>query len=92
MTERKTFTVEVYKTDKRTSSGIRMVKKTDHSEASKSDLHHIYKTTWPASHGYSFKIIETYSTRKNLMTGKEYLERYDVPLSCSPASETYWSM
>ena len=31
-------------------------------------------------------------TRVNLMTGKEYQEAEDTPLSCSPASETYWSM
>ena len=31
-------------------------------------------------------------TRKNLMTGKEYQEEENTPLSCSPASETYWSM
>lgn len=31
-------------------------------------------------------------TRKNLMTGVEYQEDVNTPLSCSPASETYWSM
>ena len=31
-------------------------------------------------------------TKVNLMTGKEYQERVGTPLSCSPASETYWSM
>jgi len=30
--------------------------------------------------------------RTNLMSGKTYLEDEDTPLSCSPASETYWSM
>lgn len=31
-------------------------------------------------------------TRVNIMTGKEYQERRDTPLACSPASETYWCM
>lgn len=31
-------------------------------------------------------------TRVNMMSGKEYQERRDTPIYCSPASETYWSM
>jgi len=31
-------------------------------------------------------------TRKNLMTGKEYQERYDTPAYMSPARESFWSM
>jgi len=30
--------------------------------------------------------------KTNLMTGKVYLEDPNTPLSCSPASETFWSM
>lgn len=30
--------------------------------------------------------------RINLMTGKPYMEKLNTPISCSPASETYWSM
>lgn len=30
--------------------------------------------------------------RINLMSGKPYMESINTPLSCSPASETYWSM
>jgi hypothetical protein len=36
--------------------------------------------------------IEKTVTKVNLMTGQEYQERMGTPLSCSPASETYWSM
>ena len=35
--------------------------------------------------------IETSVTKVNLMSGKEYQEQANTPLSCSPASETYWS-
>jgi hypothetical protein len=30
--------------------------------------------------------------RINMMSGKPYMERYDTPGYCSPASEAYWSM
>ena len=36
--------------------------------------------------------IEKMVTRINLMSGKEYKERANTPISCSPAFETYWSM
>ena len=36
--------------------------------------------------------IEKKVERVNLMSGKKYLESVNTPLSCSPASETYWSM
>ena len=42
--------------------------------------------------GFVVKVFETFVTRKNLLTGKEYLERYDTPSFCSPSSESYWSM
>ena len=37
---------------------------------------------------YPVKMVK----RRNLMSGKEYMEAEDTPLCCSPASETYWSM
>ena len=39
-----------------------------------------------------YNSIEASVTKVNLMSGKEYQERANTPLSCSPASETYWSM
>ena len=30
--------------------------------------------------------------RKNLMSGKTFIEKLNTPSHCSPASETYWSM
>ena len=40
------------------------------------------------NHYYPVKMVE----RVNLMTGNTYMEAEDTPISCSPASETYWSM
>ena len=36
--------------------------------------------------------IEKTVTRRNIMNGKEFQESVNTPNSCSPASETYWSM
>jgi hypothetical protein len=86
------YTVEVYKKDKRTKAGERLVRKTDHSTADRGALEHVYKHTYFASHGFRFEIHETMVTRRNVMGGAEFQERYDTPYSCSPSSEAYWSM
>ena len=40
---------------------------------------------------YYARHIEKTVVKTNLMSGKEYTESVNTPLSCSPASETYWS-
>jgi hypothetical protein len=37
------------------------------------------------------QFIEKQVYRTNLMSGKQYLEAYNTPSYCSPASESYWS-
>jgi hypothetical protein len=86
------YTVEVYKRDRRVKTGERLVRKTDHSTADRSALEHVYKHTYFPSHGYRFEIHETYVARRSAMDGTVFQERYDTPYSCSPSSETYWSM
>lgn len=86
------YTVEIYKTDKRTKSGERLVLKKDYDTDNLSVLEHTVKHTWRASQGFRYEIHETYVTRKNLMGGTEFKERYDTPYYCSPSSESYWSM
>jgi hypothetical protein len=86
------FTVEIYKKDARTKVGERMVHKADHNTDNLSMLEHSVKNTWRASQGYRYEIHETYVTRRNLMGGAEFKERYDTPYYCSPSSESYWSM
>ena len=86
------FTVEIYKADKRKKSGERQVLKQDYDTTNRSMLEHTVKNTWLKRDGYRYEIHETYVTRKNLMGGKEFQERYDTPYYCSPSSETYWSM
>ena len=86
------YTVEIYKLDKRTKKGERLVSKTDYDVTEQSMLEHTVKHTYRASQGFRYEIHETYVTKTNLMGGKEFTERYDTPYYCSPASESYWSM
>ena len=86
----KFYTLEVYRADRRTRKGERLVLKRDYEVDNMSMFEHTVRHTWPASK-FRTEIHQTYVTRTNLMTGKPYEERYDTPRSCSPASETYWS-
>ena len=86
------YTVEVFKRDARTKTGERRVLKEDYLTDNLSMLEHTVKHTWRASQGFRYEIHETYVTRKNMMSGAEFQERYDTPYYCSPSSETYWSM
>ena len=85
------YTVEVYKTDKRTKAGERLVLKKDYNTDNLSMLEHTVKNTWLKRDGFRYEIHETFVTRRNMMSGKEFQERYDTPYYCSPRSETYWS-
>mgnify|MGYP000259109536 FL=1 len=86
------YTVEIYKTDKRTKRGERLVSKTDYDTDNKSMLEHTVKHTWRPSQGFRYEIHETMVERTNMMGGGKYTERYDTPRYCSPSSEAYWSM
>jgi hypothetical protein len=86
------YTVEIYKRDARTRAGERLVSKRDYDTDNLSMLEHTVKHSVRASKGERYEIHETYVTRKNMMNGAEFKERYDTPYYCSPSSETYWSM
>ena len=97
------YTVEIYKTDRRTKAGERLVLKKDirplrnPAKAHFNESHYekmIARTIrqYPESKGYRSEVHETYVTKTNMMNGKEFEERYDAPYYCSPSSETYWSM
>jgi len=86
------YTVELYKADKRKSTGERLDRKVDHSTADKAAIAEVYANKYPASKGYRFEIHETMVKRVNMMGGAEFMERYDTPYFCSPSSESYWSM
>jgi len=83
------YTIEVYAQDRRRKSGERLVKKEDLA-VTRSDAQGIQEAY--ELQGYRAELRETFVTRTNLQSGREYEERYDTPLACSPASDTYWSM
>ena len=89
------FTLEIYKMDRRTREGQRLVGKYDYDRKDRAAMEGEIAALHPTYRkidGYLFHIVETYVTRKNIMGGAEYQERYDTPWHCSPSSETYWSM
>lgn len=86
------YTVEIYKTDRRTKQGERLKLKQDYDTDNLSQLEHLVKHTWRASQGFRYEIHQTYVQRTSAMDGREFEERYDTPRACSPASEQFWSM
>ena len=89
------FTLELYKADKRTKSGERLVEKRDgcgSQGGTKLDFEQLFLSVYPSHKGWRTEIHETMVTSRNMMNGKEFQERYDTPYYCSPSSETYWSM
>lgn len=86
------LSVEIYKEDRRCKRGERLAFKKDYAISDRVTLTHLLQTTYPSREGYRFEIHETYVTRRNLLSGQEFQERYDTPYFCSPSSESYWSM
>jgi hypothetical protein len=86
------YTVEIYKTDRRTKSGERLVLKKDYDTDNLSVLEHTVRHTWRVSQGFRYEIHETMVEKTNMMGGGKFMERYDTPYYCSPSSESYWSM
>jgi hypothetical protein len=86
------LTAEIYKEDRRCKKGERLAFKKDYAISDRQTLTHLLQTTYPSREGYRSEIHETYVTRRNLISGQEFQERYDTPYYCSPSSETYWSM
>ena len=86
------YTVEIFKRDARTRSGERLYRKEDISvNTTRLTVERYYQLIYPTRSGYRVRLFETQVTRKNLLTGVEFTERYDVPGFCSPSSESFWS-
>jgi hypothetical protein len=89
------YTIEIYKTDKRTKEGQRLIGKYDYDRKDRTSMEREVKELYPtykAKDGYKFNIVETLVTKRNALSGKEFQERYDTPYYCSPSSESYWCM
>jgi hypothetical protein len=83
------YTLEIYKVDRRTKEGRRLHAVEDFAPSTKDYIEVVAEQKRKL--GLIVEVYETYVTRKNLMTGREYQERYDTPYYCSPRSESYWS-
>lgn len=84
------YTLEVYKTDRRTKEGRRLVDTIDFAPSTRDYIETVVQSK--QKQGFVVEVFETYVTRKNVMTGVEFQERYDTPYHCSPSSESFWSM
>lgn len=95
--ERKSYTITLYKLDKRYKTGRNKVWYADFHDLTKTELD--TKMQECANTAAEFLDLSTcvieyteFQTVKNLMTGKEVQIAADTPWCCNPASETYWSM
>ena len=84
------YTLEIYKSDKRTKEGRRLIAKQEFAPVTKDYIEIVAEQKRKL--GLSVEVFETWITKKNMMSGKEFKEKYDTPYYCSPASESYWSM
>ena len=89
------FTMYIYKTDRRTKSGERLVSTTvwrhrDEAEMRR-EVRELQYQLYPTSQ-FRIEFVPTMKTVKNLMTGVDIQIPHDTPRSCDPSSELYWSM
>ena len=74
------YTMGIYKTDRRSKAGERLCGKYEYDrpdlDAMQREVREL-NSLYPATQGYRFEIRETLVTRKNLLTGQEFQERYD---------------
>jgi hypothetical protein len=90
MSQMKEYTLEIYKTDRRTKEGRRLIAKEDFAPVTKDYIDTVVAKKRKL--GFVVELFETYVTVNNHLSGKEFQERYDTPYFCSPRSESYWSM
>jgi len=84
------YTLEIYKTDRRTKEGRRLYCKKDFAPVTKAWIRAVAQSI--RRDGFIVEVFETFVTRTNVVGGREFQERYDTPYFCSPSSESYWSM
>lgn len=84
------FTIEIFKSDKRTKAQERLVEKIDTAFESEEAVLEAFQKQFPAPQ-YRLAVFETMVQVKNLMNNELVWERYDLPYYCSVRSETYWS-
>jgi len=86
----KEYTLEIYKSDKRTKEGRRLYAVQEFAPSTVAYISSVAEAKRKL--GFIVEIFETWIEKKNPMTGKTFLEKYDTPYFCSPSSESYYSM
>ena len=93
---KQSFTMYIYKRDRRTKTGERLVSTTvwQHRDAAEMarEVRELQYELWPVSQGFRIEFVPTMKTVKNLMTGAAVEIAHDTPRSCDPSSELYWTM
>jgi hypothetical protein len=84
------YTLELYKADRRTKEGRRLYSKEDFAPCTRAYIKAVIESKTKL--GFIVEARETWVTKRNMMSGTTYQERYDTPYVCSPSNETYWSM
>ena len=89
------YTMYIYKTDRRTKSGERLVSTTVWRDRDDNGMRREVSglfDLYPPYLGYRVEYHPTTKTVKSLMTGQDVQIDRDTPWCCNPASESYWSM
>ena len=86
------FTMYVYKQDKRTKSGERLISTQVFTDCTQADMESIVQVGSRRDPMCRFEFVPTTKTVRNLMTGELVEIAHDTPRSCDPSSELYWSM
>ena len=89
--ERMTHTMYIYKRDRRTRSGERLISTTVWQDRTALGLLSEVEGMYPSTE-FRVEIVPTTKMVKNLMTGAMVEIAHDTPRSCDPSSELYWSM
>ncbi len=88
------YTLEIYKIDRRKKDGKRRVGTYEYTGVSErwidEEITELRRMMYHESK-YVIQKHQTWVTKKNLLTGESFQERYDTPYYCSPSSETFWS-
>ena len=88
------YTMYIYKADKRTKSGERLVSTTVWTDRTAESMRREglgISDLYPARRGYRFEYCPTMKTVINIMSGKEIQIATNTPRCCDPSSELYWS-
>jgi hypothetical protein len=85
------FSFEVYKKDNRCKGGSKLVEKFDSEEFETMEVAQEFVVKTYTDPKVAVTIHKTMVEKINHISGKPFMERYDVPYHCSPSSETYWS-